>query len=71
MFILELLVCIVAVARIFGIKTIAFQAVAHLTVGWLFGAYHGSKRKYWLYLGILLTVVEILCFLASLVQKGI
>ena len=63
-----------AVVRIAGHKSIAFQAVAHLFTGVLFGAYFGSPGAWWwpgkyatekvaLVVAVVLSVVELACFL--------
>ena len=57
-----LLFLIIALIRIFGIKTLAFQATAHIVFGLFLGIYFGNQSKKYLILAILLTLVEILCF---------
>lgn len=55
---------ILAAVRVWGAKSPAYQAIAHLWVGWWFG--WGVKGRARLAIGVAvgLTVVEILCFLA-------
>lgn len=67
---LLLVLCAVVLAglRIAGIKHPAFQAVAHLYVGFLFGAWadsraHGNSDRGCFWLAIALSVVELICFL--------
>jgi hypothetical protein len=66
-----LLVCIIiGVFRVLGLTHIAYQAVAHCVVGGLIGAYivlrkhedEVNRRRYYLSLAILLTVLETACF---------
>jgi hypothetical protein len=54
-----------AALRIAGHKSPAFQAVAHIFVGGLFGAWaHGGKpARPYLWLAVLLSLVELACFL--------
>lgn len=51
--------------RIYGVKHEAFQAVAHLYVGGLFGAWLVTKEKFYLWIFIILTVLETVCAVAS------
>lgn len=54
-----------SVVRIIGIKSIAFQAIAHLFVGGLIGAACTSETsRRWVYLAVAVTlsVVETACF---------
>lgn len=61
---------LLAVMRITGCKTQAFQAVAHLFVGGLFGAWFaGAPRSVSLYPALILSVVELGCFIADHVGK--
>lgn len=51
--------------RVVGLKAVAYQAVAHLFVGGLFGgAIACQTRSRWLYLALAvgLTVLETVCF---------
>ena len=62
------LLCVVALAlaflRVAGHRSSFFQAVAHLFVGGLFGAWmHDRTAKPYLYLALGLTAVEVACFL--------
>lgn len=50
---------VVASGRIIGFRAPAFQALAHLFVGGLFGAWLISRRSIWFYLSMCLTVVEV------------
>lgn len=53
---------VIAGLRCFGVKDEIFQAIAHLWVGGLFAA--GFLGKRWcLYQGIGLSVVEVACFI--------
>lgn len=54
---------IISLARIYGLKDEAFQAVAHLFVGGLAGAWLVAKRSLYLDAFVALCVVEVLCFL--------
>lgn len=54
-----------AVGRIVGFHDPSFQAIAHLIVGGLFGAWLISRRSIWFYLALGLTVVETVCFVAA------
>lgn len=56
---------VVAALRIRGIKSIAFQAAAHLLVGGLIGAWLINRRRFHLVLWASLTIVEAICFLAG------
>ncbi len=51
-------------ARASGIKTLLLQAAAHLFVGGLIVAawFMRKETKYYLYLAIILTVAEVICF---------
>lgn len=55
-----------AAVRIAGHKSEAFQAIAHLWVGGLCGAF--ALGRYWLYgwLVIILSIIEVACFVAGL-----
>jgi hypothetical protein len=55
----------IAGLRIAGLKSPAFQASAHLFVGGLFGAwlYGGKPARPFLWLAVLLSLVELACFL--------
>jgi hypothetical protein len=55
-----------ALRLFFGFKSIAFQAMAHLFVGGLFGAYFAGRQKLLLWLGIGLSVAELAAFLGGL-----
>ena len=62
----ELAAIVVAVLRAVGFKDAIFQACAHLLVGGLFGAWLARRDdRYYLYLAIALTVVEVVAFVAS------
>lgn len=64
---MEMLLVAIAVAlggiRIFGIKSALFQAVAHLYVGGLFAVYFKTWERFYLYLALGLTLLEVVCFL--------
>lgn len=63
------LVAVAVVAlRILGLKSPSFQAVAHLYVGGLFGAWleAGRPARPLLWLALLVTAVEVACFLHDL-----
>jgi hypothetical protein len=53
---------LLAVLRVAGIKHPAFQAVAHLWVGFLLGAWAAGYRLWFLGLAVGLSVVEVVCF---------
>jgi uncharacterized membrane protein YdcZ (DUF606 family) len=57
---------LVGIPRALGIKHVAYQALAHLWVGGMFGAAFATRKPPYLSCAIGLTVLEILCFLASL-----
>lgn len=65
----NLVVLAVAVAlgltRVFGVTHIAYQAVAHLFVGGLFGAWLVNRRWWLLATFIILTVLETVCAVVS------
>lgn len=60
-----LVALVLAGIRIAGIKTVLFQAAAHLYVGGLFGAYFAGWRQPYLWLALGLTLVETICFLVG------
>ncbi len=66
--ILIVLAFALVVMRMMGVKHEAFQAVAHLFVGGLFGAWLVSRPTHGVYLWVALALpgVELLCFLAGL-----
>lgn len=51
------------ILRILGYVGAAFQAVAHLYVGGLFGAYFAAPRPLYLALALALATLETACFL--------
>lgn len=57
---------LLGVARLMGAKSIAFQAIAHVFVGGLFGAgfVAGDNEQRWFYLGLAigLSVLEVFAF---------
>jgi hypothetical protein len=63
-----LTVCLVIAAvalgllRAAGVKSVLFQANAHLFVGGLIGAYAVGRDKLYLWLAVALSVVETICF---------
>jgi hypothetical protein len=57
---------LVGIPRVLGATHIAYQALAHLWVGGLFGAAFATRKPPFLSCAIGLTLLEILCFLASL-----
>lgn len=62
-YLLVLITLVLSVLRILGVKSIAYQAAAHLFVGGLFGAWLINKDKMNIFLFGFLTVVEIVCFI--------
>lgn len=50
--------------RIGGVKSEVFQAIAHLFVGALIGAYAVGRDRVLLYLVIALSVIEVICAVA-------
>lgn len=56
---------VLAVLRIFGLKHEAFQAAAHLWVGGLCGGWLISRDRRTAELVVVLSVIEVLCFVAS------
>ncbi len=48
--------------RVLGMKHIAFQAVAHLYVGGLLGAWWVGRDRWLLWIAVGLSVVEVVCF---------
>lgn len=58
----------VGIARVMGVKTLAYQAVAHgLTFSFLSGggvAIYFGEQKGWIYVffGVALTILETICF---------
>ena len=55
---------LLGVLRIVGVKHLIFQATAHLFVGGLFGAWlKDRKDRILLITAIVLSMVELLCFL--------
>lgn len=58
----SLVVALLAALRVYGVKHSAFQAVAHLYVGWLFRGWFLGRLKFDLMLAIVLTLVETVCF---------
>lgn len=54
-------------ARVCGAKSILFQGIAHIFVGGLFGAWLGNRpaRGDCLVLALVLTALEIACFLCT------
>jgi hypothetical protein len=63
---LIILSVLVGIPRVLGTKHVAYQALAHLWVGGLFGAAFATRKPPYLSCAIGLTLLEILCFLASL-----
>lgn len=53
----------IALLRVMGHKSEAFQAIAHLEVGGLFGAWFATRDRGYLGLALALTLVEVICFL--------
>ena len=66
--VLSLLSLLLGALRIAGVKSLAFQGIAHVFVGGLFGAYAGGRVRRALWLAIALTVLETICFLASVAR---
>lgn len=66
--ILSVLALLIGGARIYGIKHIAFQAVAHLFVGFLFGKWITKRERKDIILFWILCVVEVVCFLIGLLK---
>lgn len=54
-----------AALRIGGFTSSAFQAVAHLWVGGLVGAWLAGDRPSRLWLALMLSAVEVACFLVE------
>jgi len=52
---------VIAVLRVLGMHNAAYQAVAHLFVGGLAGAWYVGRDKLILTIAILLSVVELAC----------
>lgn len=56
-----------AILRIAGVKHEAFQAVAHLCVGGYYTVWITDRsKKQYLYLALILTAIELACFLIHL-----
>ena len=67
---LTFLVCLIlGTLRVHGEKSQLFQGIAHITVGVVFGL-GITRRWYYLVLGVLLTTLEIICFVAMKPQTG-
>jgi hypothetical protein len=60
---LSIVATALAILRILGHRSLVFQAVAHLFVGGLVGAWLLSRARLYLILAASLTVVEVACFL--------
>jgi hypothetical protein len=48
--------------RIAGVKHLAFQAAAHLYLGWLIGVWWYGDKRLALWLAIALSILEVACF---------
>lgn len=59
-----LIASVLAALRAAGVKDEAFQALAHLYLGGLITAYGITRRPFYLWLTVALSVVEVVCFLA-------
>lgn len=57
---------VIALVRIAGVKHEAFQAIAHLWVGGLSGAWFVDRTKLYGWSVVALSVVEVACFLVGL-----
>jgi hypothetical protein len=56
---------ILAAMRVLGVKHEAFQAVAHLWVGGLFGSYFVNKDSFTLYTAVVISLIELGVFLVD------
>lgn len=63
---LTIIAVALGVLRVMGHKSEAFQAVAHLYVGGLFGAFFAGRVRLYLYLAIGLSLTEAACFLLGI-----
>lgn len=63
---LSLATLLLGCLRLYGVSGEAFQAIAHLYTGGLFGAYLASRRKAFGIIGLSLSAVELFAFLRSL-----
>ena len=54
---------LLAAIRTVGVKHEVFQAVAHLWVGGLLGAWMASQSRFYLRLALALSAIEVVCFL--------
>ena len=53
---------LLAAIRAVGVKHEAFQAVAHLWVGGLLGAWIATRSWFYLRLALTLSAIEVVCF---------
>lgn len=62
----SLIAIILAGMRIGGVVSKSFQAVAHIYVGVVFtAAYYSVAGRYYLFLGIIISMVELIVFLVT------
>jgi hypothetical protein len=54
---------VLGVLRFAGVKSQAYQAIAHCFVGGLFGAYIAGRDPVFLLLGVGLSIIEVTAFL--------
>lgn len=62
--ILTITAVVLGAFRLCGLKSEPFQAIAHVYVGALFGAYLVGRRRLYLVLAVALTVLEVIAFVA-------
>jgi len=59
-----LLSVLIALPRIVGVKAEFYQAIAHLFVGYCIGrAFQKDSRKLFVWIVVVLSVIEVFCFL--------
>ncbi len=63
------LTTIIAIIRIAGITNNVFKDIAHIWVGILFGLAIGTKDGFYSWLAIMLSLVELICFLILFYNK--
>lgn len=61
--ILIVVASIIAILRTIGVVSPFYQAIAHLFVGGLFGAWVVNRNRVLIQIVIALTIIEIICFL--------
>lgn len=57
------LVVLLCVMRIFGMKALLFFIIFYVAVGNYMGAWLVSRRQFYLFMWIALTVVDVICYL--------